>query len=575
MKRRIAILIANESFGLDSGLDPLRGPRNDVCALADVLGSPLLGQYDDVITLVDKNSWEIAAVLEETLNQADRKDTLLIFYAGHGKLDQNGRLCLAAANTTSRLLYSTSVPGFQLSELVAQSRCESVILLLDCCYSGAIGKSFSRGDTASQMVSMVQSSGLHILTASTGTQTAAELEQEVGGLVMGRFTHAIVDGIASGSGDRNKDNLVSLSDLRIHLSDVIKGQTPQYWAKNASGDDPVISAVNISMTAAGKRQKRLGEWYKNGLINVIQYRDFIGASRGGCAPILAELVQSFLDDPDASPDALIDAWSGLASSHDGSDLLHKRSSQGEKLEINEKEQRIPRKISSLAVPIFAGAALMLLFVFLTKTILLESKEQVPKNTQEVSIDESRPSSVSSTNLPANTKLNDSKASQNSQASEHGRDSISNDVTLLNCSQVDSDRDGVNDCGDKCKDSQAGQAIDEHGCSMQINVYDLKGVNFDYDSSNLRPDAVAILNESVEILRRYPDLRVEVAGHTRLLGSEEYNQAFSERRAQVVFDFLTSHGVDRSQLLGPTGYGESRPFDSKNDSLNDRVELNVQ
>lgn len=150
-----------------------------------------------------------------------------------------------------------------------------------------------------------------------------------------------------------------------------------------------------------------------------------------------------------------------------------------------------------------------------------------------------------------------------------------------CSDMDSDGDGVNDCDDKCPGSQAGQTIGPDGCPVQVSI-DLKGVNFDFDKSTLRPDAIAILNEAVDILKRYPDLRVEVAGHTDLCGTDAYNQSLSERRARAVYDYLTSNGVDAGRLVGPNGYGESRPLvqtaqtlpECKNET-NRRTELNVQ
>ena len=112
--------------------------------------------------------------------------------------------------------------------------------------------------------------------------------------------------------------------------------------------------------------------------------------------------------------------------------------------------------------------------------------------------------------------------------------------------------------------------------------DLRGVNFDFDKSTLRPDAVAILSEAAEILRRYPEVRVEVAGHTDLCGPEAYNQSLSERRARAVYDYMTSNGIDSSRLTGPLGYGESRPLEPTAQTMpgcknerNRRTELNVQ
>ena len=155
------------------------------------------------------------------------------------------------------------------------------------------------------------------------------------------------------------------------------------------------------------------------------------------------------------------------------------------------------------------------------------------------------------------------------------------VAAPSCADLDDDGDGVNNCNDKCPGSQAGQTIGPDGCPVPVSI-DLKGVNFDFDKSTLRPDAVAILNEAVEILKRYPELRVEVAGHTDQCGSDEYNQGLSQRRSQVVYDYLTSNGVDGGRLAGPTGYGESRPLEDKGQKLpgcksetNRRTELNSQ
>jgi len=95
------------------------------------------------------------------------------------------------------------------------------------------------------------------------------------------------------------------------------------------------------------------------------------------------------------------------------------------------------------------------------------------------------------------------------------------------------------------------------------------VNFDFDKATLRPDAVAILSEATQILNRYPDLKVEVAGHTDSVGTDAYNQKLSERRAKTVYDYLTNNGVSASRLLGPVGYGESRPIDT-NDTAEGRA-----
>ncbi|KRD67748.1 OmpA family protein [Lysobacter sp. Root96] len=140
---------------------------------------------------------------------------------------------------------------------------------------------------------------------------------------------------------------------------------------------------------------------------------------------------------------------------------------------------------------------------------------------------------------------------------------------------------MNNCDDKCPGSQAGQTIGPDGCPVPVSI-DLKGVNFDFDKATLRPDAVTILNEAAEILKRYPELKVEVAGHTDQCGKDAYNQKLSERRARAAYDYLTSNGVDAARLSGPNGYGESRPLEDLGQAFpacksekNRRTELNVQ
>ncbi len=152
------------------------------------------------------------------------------------------------------------------------------------------------------------------------------------------------------------------------------------------------------------------------------------------------------------------------------------------------------------------------------------------------------------------------------------------VVQKTCADLDDDGDGVNNCDDKCPNSQAGQAIGPDGCPVPLTI-DLKGVNFDFDKATLRPDAVAILDEAIAILQKYPQLRVEVAGHTDSVGTDAYNQGLSERRARAVYNYLTNAGVGADRLVGPNGYGESRPIDTNDTregrARNRRTELNVQ
>jgi uncharacterized caspase-like protein len=194
---RIAFLIGNQTFRSDSGLLPLHGPVNDVAALAPLLRDPERGKFE-VREFLDKSHHEVLPGLEQALGSAALGDLFLIYYSGHGKLARNGRLCLATADTRQDALRSTSIPARHLRDLVEESNCDQVVLLLDCCYSGAFDDGL-RGDVGSELRVVDNASGFYIMTASTSIQTAREAALLPDGMVMGRFTAALVEGIENGA----------------------------------------------------------------------------------------------------------------------------------------------------------------------------------------------------------------------------------------------------------------------------------------------------------------------------------------------------------------------------------------
>jgi len=138
-----------------------------------------------------------------------------------------------------------------------------------------------------------------------------------------------------------------------------------------------------------------------------------------------------------------------------------------------------------------------------------------------------------------------------------------------CAELDDDGDGVNNCDDRCPNSSPDQLIGPDGCPTQRAV-DFRGVHFDFNRDILNAEAVAVLDEAAEILKRYPGLQVEVVGHTDAIGSNAVNQRLSERRARTVYNYLVNKGIDRSRLVGPTGYGKTQPI-APNDTRDGRAQ----
>ena len=81
--------------------------------------------------------------------------------------------------------------------------------------------------------------------------------------------------------------------------------------------------------------------------------------------------------------------------------------------------------------------------------------------------------------------------------------------------------------------------------------------FDFSKSDLGDSAKRNLGDLVTILQKYPNTNIEVQGHTDSRGADDYNLGLSQRRADVVANYLTSHGVASSRVT-TKAYGESAP-----------------
>lgn len=123
-----------------------------------------------------------------------------------------------------------------------------------------------------------------------------------------------------------------------------------------------------------------------------------------------------------------------------------------------------------------------------------------------------------------------------------------------------------------------QATELNGAQSGDVVVLLEGVNFEFDSAKLLPNAIEILDESVIVLNRRSDIKVDIVGHTCNIGTDEYNQGLSERRARSVYDYLVSHGV-APERLATRGMGETQPAHSnatrEGRAKNRRVEMQVK
>ena len=99
--------------------------------------------------------------------------------------------------------------------------------------------------------------------------------------------------------------------------------------------------------------------------------------------------------------------------------------------------------------------------------------------------------------------------------------------------------------------------------LTLDIFDevnkqLQPVFFDYNKYDIRDDQVSSLQTNARVLKQNSTVSVLVEGHCDERGTEEYNQALGERRAQAAKDYLVSLGIAEARL-STLSYGETRPF----------------
>lgn len=121
---------------------------------------------------------------------------------------------------------------------------------------------------------------------------------------------------------------------------------------------------------------------------------------------------------------------------------------------------------------------------------------------------------------------------------------------------DEDMDGVKDNIDRCPGTPRGHVVDEWGCEKVIRLE--LDVLFAFDSDKIAPAYEGKIKEVSDLLNAHPDYTVILEGHTDSVGTAQYNQGLSERRAAAVAKVLMKDGVAANRI-STVGYGKTKPI----------------
>jgi hypothetical protein len=255
---RDALIVACARYD-DPGLRQLRSPSHDARALADVLGNPSIGGFQ-VSLLADADERTVRRRIAAFLADRDRDDVLLVHFSGHGLKDNLGHLHLAATDTEVKALAATAVPAAFISDQMSQSAARQIVLVLDCCFSGAFARgTTTRGDRTVHLGEAFAGSGRIVLTASSATEYAFDGDQLTESEARPSiFTEALANGLATGLADLDEDGVIGVDELFTYAERRVRnsgtGQAPMIWTYGMSGRIVVARSIRPSTLPAEIRQ---------------------------------------------------------------------------------------------------------------------------------------------------------------------------------------------------------------------------------------------------------------------------------------------------------------------------------
>jgi WD40 repeat protein len=220
MARRYALIVANDRYD-DPKLRQLRAPVKDAEALARVLGDPAIGDFE-VDLVMNEPEHRLRRKVNRFFDSRRRDDTLLLHFSCHGLKDESGQLFFATTDTEVAHLEDSALESEWVRKRIDTSRSMKIVVLLDCCYSGAFtGEMSSRAGDAVHAIEPLGGTGRVVITASSALEYSWEGNTRSGEPSPSVFTSALVRGLETGEADRDNDQWISIGELYDYVFDAI------------------------------------------------------------------------------------------------------------------------------------------------------------------------------------------------------------------------------------------------------------------------------------------------------------------------------------------------------------------
>jgi formylglycine-generating enzyme required for sulfatase activity/uncharacterized caspase-like protein len=230
---RLALLIGVSEYG--AGIPPLPECVVDVDAMQRVLVHPEMGGFAaaDITVLKNPQRQEMVDAIHKFFSNRKPDDLLLFYFSGHGMMDEDEyKLHLANSGTytnkNSRVYAPSAVEAAYIHQRLNYSKSKRLVLILDCCYSGAFAKEMTKGDSIINLDNYLGGKGRAILTSSTASEPSlgAKVTTDHGNSGLSIYTCYLVEGIETGAADLDDDGFIGVEELHEYASKRVQEAAP-------------------------------------------------------------------------------------------------------------------------------------------------------------------------------------------------------------------------------------------------------------------------------------------------------------------------------------------------------------
>jgi uncharacterized protein YcgL (UPF0745 family) len=217
---RIALLIGVSEYGTD--LSSLPCATKDATALQHLLQDKEIGKFDEVRMSLNPDTQTMSKEIEKLFKKREKEDFVLLFFSGHGIQDEFGRLFFAAQDThkdNGEIYWTYTVPASAIQKHMEGSRCRQIVVILDCCFSGAFSSDLIPRNVRTVAVEeQLGGKGRAILTSCNAVQYAYE-EKDAN---LSIYSQYLVEGLKTGEADRNQDGQITVDELHHYIREKIE-----------------------------------------------------------------------------------------------------------------------------------------------------------------------------------------------------------------------------------------------------------------------------------------------------------------------------------------------------------------